>query len=122
MIASVAVPVKKSLQLRIVAEERIEYFLRCQRGSHRQIAAGQSLGDAEEIRLHAFIVTREEAISSAAQAGHHFVGDELGSVFTRNLRDAAKPSLRLHDHPGRSLHPRLNQQRGVVAPAFFCVM
>ena len=57
--------------------------------------------------------------SSAAKAGHHFVGDELGAVSLCNLRDAAKPSLRLRNHSGRPLHTRFDQQRGVVAPAFF---
>ena len=40
LVAGVAVPVKESLQLGIVAKKRIEHFLRCQRGGHRQIAAG----------------------------------------------------------------------------------
>ena len=54
LVAGVAVAVKECFEIAIVAEERVENLLRCQRRRHGQVTAGQPLGQTKEIRLDVF--------------------------------------------------------------------
>ena len=46
----------------------------------RQVAAGESLGEAEEIRNHVFVLAGEH-LAGAAEAGHDFVEDQVDAGF-----------------------------------------
>ena len=55
-IRRVGVAVKKSLELIVFAEEGVKNLLRRERRRHRQITAGQALGQAKKIRLNILLV------------------------------------------------------------------
>ena len=56
LIGRVTVAVEKGFEFIVFAEKGVEHFLRRQCRRHRQITAGQALGQAQKIRLHAFVV------------------------------------------------------------------
>ena len=107
---------EKGPEIGVVTEERIEDGLRRQRGSHGQVSAGQSLGQGQQVRHHTLVLGGEgvEAVSAlgahagASEPRHHLVGDEQGPVASGDLGHASQPTLRVSDHPGRTLHPGLD--------------
>ncbi len=62
LIARVTVAVEKGFELLVFAQKRVKNFLRRQRRRHRQIAAGQAFGQAQKIRLHAFVLAGKQAV------------------------------------------------------------
>ena len=56
MVGGVAVSVEERPELVVFPEEGIKDFPCRQRRRHGQIAAGQSLGQCQEIRLNAFLM------------------------------------------------------------------
>ena len=60
LIGGEAVAVEEGLEFFLLAEEGIEYWLGRERGGHREVAAGETLGQGEEVGLNAFVVAREE--------------------------------------------------------------
>ena len=117
-VARVAMPVEEGPEIGVVAEERIEDGLRGQGRRHGQVSTGQSLGQGQQVRHHTLMLGGEgmEAVSAprahagAPEAGHHLVGNEQGPMASGDLGHACQPSLGVGDHPGRTLHPRLDDQ------------
>ena len=59
-IGGVTVAVEEGLELGILTQEGVEDGLRCERGGHGEITAGQSLGEGYEIGLNSFRMGGEE--------------------------------------------------------------
>ena len=111
--------VEEGFELGVVTKESVKHLVRGECCCHREIAAGESLGETEVVRLYALVVARKKTVCGPAQPGHHLVGDELNAVPPGDSGDPAQPSHRLRDHPGRALQPRLEEHCGVVAAPFF---
>src|SRR6185437_7674058 len=60
LIGRVAVAVKKGFELPVLTKKRVEDFLRREGPRHRQITAGQTFRQTEEIRLDTFVMTPEQ--------------------------------------------------------------
>ena len=93
------------------AEEGIEYFICCQCGRQRQIAAGQPFGHTEKIRRHIFLRTGEHRPRST-ESDRHLVGDEEHIMPPRDLAHRSQIAFRRDDHAGRPLHERLDHDGG----------
>ena len=65
LVAGKAVAVEEGLELLVFAEEGVEDRLRGEGGRHRQVAAGQALGQGQEVGLHALVMAGEEGRSGA---------------------------------------------------------
>ena len=66
LVARVAVSVKERFEFMILTEEGIEDFLRGECRRHRQITAGQPLGQTKEVRLHIFMVAGKKRRTGVA--------------------------------------------------------
>ena len=129
---------KKCFELVVFAEERIEHFLRRERGRHWEVATSQSFGQAQVIRLNAHARAGEEPClgwllhypcdgflrhmtrhAGASEPSHHLVCDELRAMPARQIRHLPQPARGLRNHPRRALHQRLEDKRRVRFPALF---
>ena len=61
------------------AKECLVHLAGGERGGEWQVAAGESLGEAEEIRNHTFFLAGKHG-SGAAEAGHDFIEDQLNAM------------------------------------------
>src|SRR5262245_50174578 len=81
-----------------------------ERRGHREIAAGNSLAEAEEIRRDSFGLAGAH-VTRPSEAGRHFIEHEQRSDLVRHRPGAAQKRLRLYHHPCRALHSRLEYYR-----------
>src|SRR5262245_9230566 len=81
-----------------------------ERRGHREIAAGNSLAEAEEIRRDSFGLAGEH-VTRPSEAGRHFIEHEERSDSVRYPASTPQKCLRLHHHPCRPLHSRLEYYR-----------
>ena len=110
-IPRVRVAVKECELLLIFAEEgRVDLLGRQGRGE-RQIAAGDALGEAQEIGRDRLLLAREHR-PGAAEAGRDLVADEEHVVLGAELARGAQEAGRLQQHAGGALHQRLDDERG----------
>ena len=64
------------------------------------------------------VVIAAERFSRPSESGNHFVGEQQGAVFMRDISYVAEKSRRRHDVAGRSLD-RLDYDRGRASANFF---
>src|SRR5262249_29647633 len=74
-VPGVGVAVEEGPALDWRSQERLEHPLGGEGGGHRQVAAGQALGEAEEVRLHTLAFGREHP-ARPAEARGDLVEDE----------------------------------------------
>src|SRR5438034_256015 len=79
----IRVPVKKSLILFMAPKKGPVNFFRGERGGQRQISAGDSLGQAKQVRPYVLMLTGEH-FSGPSKSRGHFVGDQERSVLSAN--------------------------------------
>src|SRR3954471_13724787 len=91
--ARVAVTVAQRSAVAGFPKKSVEHALRRQSSGERQVTAGQSLGEAKEVRHHAFVFTREH-LSGAAETRHHFIENEEDVPL-------AAPGFEFLEHSGR---------------------
>src|SRR5437588_12847954 len=60
LVGGEAVAMKECFELFVFTEKSVKYLLGCECCPHRQIAAGQALGEGHEIRLYAFAMASEQ--------------------------------------------------------------
>ena len=82
-----------------------------QRRGQRQVAAGQPLGEAEQVGGHLLLLAGEHR-AGAAEAGRHLVADQQHAVVVAELAHRAQVAGRVDQHPGGALHQRLDDHRG----------
>src|SRR3989338_6276227 len=95
--------VKKTLKLPVFAEKGGEDLFARQRRRQWEIAAGDPLGEAENIRAHAFMLAGEH-LSRAAEAGRHFVENKENPIFSADLTQRLHIAQRLGPHTPPPLH------------------
>ena len=98
---------KKGLALGVAAQKGLPDLVGRQRGGQRQVAAGQALGQAQQVGRHSFLFAGEHR-AGAAEADRHFVGNQQHVVPPGQLAHAAQIAARVHEHAGRRLHQRLD--------------
>ena len=94
---------------RVVVERFVDGVAR-QHDRERQVAAGNALRQAQEVRRDAGLLVGEER-AGAPEAGHDLVGDEVHLVAVAQRARAAQVLGVVHRHAGRALHQRLDDQR-----------
>ena len=82
-----------------------------QRRGHAEIAAGERLAEAEDVRRHAGVLAGEQP-PGAPEARGDLVGDQQHVVPTAELRDGAQVIRRVEPHAARALHDRLEDHGG----------
>ena len=92
-------------------EEGLVDLLRGERGGQRQVAGGEALREAEEIRDDAFALGGRER-AGAAESGEDLVEDQMHAVAAAEFRDGPQEAGRLLDHAGGALHQRLKDDAG----------
>ncbi|MNQ47493.1 hypothetical protein D3C85_613380 [compost metagenome] len=80
--------------------------------AHRQIAAGQALGDRHQVRFQA-VVLAAEPLAGAPEAADHLVDDEQDGVFGEDLAHLRPVAVRRDDHPAGALD-RLGDEGGDI--------
>ena len=80
--------------------------------AHRHGAAGNALGEGDEIGRDAEILARKR-LAQAAEAGNHLVEYQQDAVLVANLAQALQIALRRDQHAARTRH-RLDDHRGDV--------
>ena len=93
------------------AEEALVDALGRQRRRQRHVAAGEALGEAEQVRRDALLLAGEHR-PGAAEAGRDLVADQQHAVAVAELAHRAQVARRVDDHPGGALHQRLDDHRG----------
>ncbi len=77
----------------------------------RHVAAGDPLGDAEEVRRHVLLLAGEHR-PGAAESGRHLVADQQDPVVVAQFAHHPQVAGRVGDHPGRALNQWLDDHRG----------
>ena len=106
--------VEEGPELLELAEEPLVHALGGQRGRERQVAAGDALGEAEEVGRDAFVLAGEHP-PRAAEAGGHLVEDQQHAVAVAELADLAQVALGMDQDAGGALHERLHDHGGDLA-------
>jgi hypothetical protein len=100
--------------LEIAAEERLVDLLPADGRGQRQEAAGQALGQTDEIGRHAGLEAGEGG-ARAAEAGHHLVEDEQDAGSLEAIGDGADEVGPAQAHAAGTLDQRLHDERDAVA-------
>ena len=82
-----------------------------QHGRQRQHAAGQALGQAQEVRPDAGLLVREQR-AGAAEADRDLVEHQMHPPAVAQLAHPAQVDRIVHRHAGGALHQRLQDDRG----------
>ena len=93
------------------AEEGLVDALGGERRRERQVAAGQALGEAEQVGRDALLLAGEHR-AGAAEAGRDLVADQQHAVRVAELAHGAQVAGRVDEHPGGALDERLDDHRG----------
>src|SRR5258705_9831992 len=101
--------VRKAVRKISPAQHGLGDFVAKHRRTERQIAAGQSLCEADEIGIQAPKVTGEP-VAHTPEGGNHFVGHKQDLVFPAELSQSGKVASRRDDYPARSLD-RFSKER-----------
>ncbi len=112
-VAGVAVRVQEGALARIV-QEGLVHRARGQHRRHRQEAAGQALGQAEEIRRDGGLLAGEQG-ARAAEANGDLICDQVRTVRVADLAGAAQVGRMEHAHAAGALHQRLEDQGADLA-------
>jgi hypothetical protein len=95
-------------------EEGGRHLLGGQGGGQGQIAAGQALGQAEEVGRHPLALAGEQT-AGLAEADGHLVGDQQGAVAAGDLPQPAQVALGMDDDARGALHQGLDDDRRHLA-------
>ena len=102
---------------RVIGPEGVEYPVAGDRGGQRQRAAGQRLGQGDDVGTRAGLFIGEHR-ASAAEAGEYLVVDQQQAVAVGQPAQAAQHLGIVHQHAAGALHQRLDQDPGQLrAPA-----
>ena len=104
-VAGIGVAVKEVAVLIVPAEKCVVNLIGCQRRGNRQISAGQTLRDAQQIRSHSLLLTREHR-AGAAEAGCHFIENQQRAMLAARRGGPRKKSLGQRQHSRGRLHAR----------------
>ena len=110
-IAGVAVRMQERIELYVVVVERLVDRVGRHDHGQRQVAAGQSFRQAQEIRADAGLLAREHR-AGAAEADGDFVGDQVHAVPVAGLAQQLEIHRVVHAHAARALHQRLDDHGG----------
>ena len=110
-IAREGVAVEESPLLRELAQEGGVDLLRRQRGRERQVAGGEPLREAEEIRDDALELGDGER-TDPTEAREDFIEDEVDAMLPAQVGDGPHKASGLLDHPGGPLHAGLEDHAG----------
>ena len=110
-VAGIGVAVEEGAVLLGRAEEALVDPLRRQGRGQRQVAAGQSLREAEQVRRDALLLAGEHR-PGAAEAGRHLVADQQHAEAVAQLARSAQVARGVDQHPGCALDQRLDDHRG----------
>ena len=110
-IAGVAVRVQERGQLQVVVVEGLVHGLGGEHHRERQVAAGQSLRQAQEVRADARLLAGEER-AGAAEADRDLVRDQQHAVAVAGLAQEREVHGVVHAHRARALHQRLDDDGG----------
>ncbi|MNJ20615.1 hypothetical protein D3C77_149500 [compost metagenome] len=110
-VAGIAVRMEEGAQGRVVVVERAVYLVGGQAGSQRQVAAGQGLGQAEEVGTDAGLLTREHR-AGAAESHGDFVMDQVDAVAITGLAQQLEVHRMVHAHAAGALDQRLDDHGG----------
>src|SRR3546814_396191 len=97
-----------------VVEETIVDRLRGQHRAQRQEAAGQALGQAQQVGLDAGLFASEHR-AGAAEADRDLVGDQEHAVHVAQFAHALEVHRVVHAHAAGALHARFQDQRADFA-------
>ena len=121
-VAGVGVSVEEVAILVVAAEKRVVNLIGGERRGNRQIAAGQSLRDAQQIGRHPFALAREHR-AGAAEAGRHLVEDQQRAMLAarggRRATEIPRAASAFRLPPARRARgsPRRRVRRRARAPA-----
>ena len=101
-----------------IVEEAVVDRLRAQHRGQWHEAAGQSLRQAQQVRLHARLLAGEHR-AGAAEADRDLVGDQEHAVRVAEFACASQVLGIVHAHAAGALHARLQDQRADLAGIAF---
>ena len=106
-VAGVAVRVQEGAQGRVVVVERAVHLFGGQAGGQRQVAAGQGLGQTEEVRADAGLFTGEHG-AGAAETDGDFVMDQVHAIAVAGFAQQLEVHRVVHAHAAGTLDQRLD--------------
>ena len=113
-VATKAMAVIQRGRTQILTEEGVGDPARRGRGAHRQIAAGQTLPQAQQVRPQPALL-RGEQCPCAPETSRHLVADEQHAGVLASGAEAADLVRFGHMDARRALHQRLDNDRGQAA-------
>ncbi len=113
-ISRIAVTVVEGLSFGDITEEGREDPFRRERGGERQVAAGESLGEAEKIGNDLFVLAGEH-FSGATKSGHHFIENQEHAGSVAFLAKFAEHPGWPEPHPGGALEEGFDHDGGHIA-------
>ncbi|RMU89864.1 hypothetical protein ALP20_05453, partial [Pseudomonas coronafaciens pv. coronafaciens] len=115
-VAGIAMRVQKRAQGRVVVIERVVHVVCGHAGRQRQIAAGQRLGQTQEIRANAGLLTGEHG-AGTAKANGNFIVDQVHAIAVAGFAQQLEIHRVIHAHAASSLNQGLDdhcRDTGVV--------
>ena len=113
-ISRIAVTVVEGLSLGDIPEEGGEDAFRRERRGERQVATGESFGEAEKIRNDRFVLAGEH-FSGATKSRHHFIENQEHPGGVAFLAKFAEHSCWPEPHPGSALDEGFDHDSGDIA-------
>ena len=110
-VAREGMAVEEAAAVLVLAGEAGVHALGRQRGGERQVAAGQPLAEAEEVRGDALLLAGEHR-PGAPEPGCDLVADQQHVVDVAQLAHPAQEAGRLNADSRRALDQRLDDHRG----------
>src|ERR1700733_7404058 len=104
---------QERVELHILVVERLVHRLGRQHRRQRQVAAGQSLGQAHEVRTDARLLAGEQR-TGAPEAHRDLVRDQVHLVAVAGRAQQRQVHRVVHAHAGRALHQRLDDHRAAL--------
>ena len=95
----------------VVVVERLVDFVAREHAGQRQVAAGDALGEAQQVGRDVGLLACEQR-PGAPEAGHHLVGDQQHLVLRAQRARAAQERRMVEAHAAGALHQRLDHHRG----------
>ena len=96
----------------VVVVERREHLVAGEHARQRQHAAGEALGQAQEVRCVRVRLLPREQRAGAAEARHDLVGDQVDAMPRGDRARLREVGRVVHRHAGRALDQRFDDQRG----------
>src|SRR5918999_1103659 len=110
-VARVSMAVKEGFKILVVTEEGGKDFFAAYGRCQRQVAAGDSLGETDDVGPYLSVVACKH-LSGAAKPRRYLIQNQENSMAPADFIESLQISHRLRPHPRGSLHQRLHEQTG----------